>query len=101
VGPGGESNEKEPGAGVAETGNRQPPIGFVPVGGAPRGRHLEAILPESRAAFTGDDLSGHLAEGYNRLPLARIKATKDVRDRGRARFRAGGRTGGTPKGPFP
>jgi len=62
VGAGGEAEDEDAGAGVAEAGNRAGPVGLVDVGAAPGFAYAAAVVAEAGAAFTGDDRLADLLE---------------------------------------
>ena len=55
VGAGSESKDQDAGARISEAGDGTRPVGLVLVGAAAGFSDSAAIVPESRAAFAGDD----------------------------------------------
>ena len=55
VGPGGEAEDEDAGAGIAEAGNGTGPVGLVLIGAALDLADAAAVVAETRTPLAGDD----------------------------------------------
>lgn len=67
VSAGGQAENKNAGAGVAEAGNRARPVSLILVGAALRFADTAAVVTKPGTAFTGDDGVANLLEEWGRI----------------------------------
>jgi hypothetical protein len=78
VGTGSESDQEKPRLGIAECGNGESPVGFVPVSGTASLRDFPAMGAQARTTLAASDLLRDATKLRNRFPFARIEVSKRV-----------------------